>query len=209
MPAWATRPNAAPALERAAKDFVAAEGFTLETVPALGLARQPAEAEADFAARVAAAVAAEADERLRKIRGPRERRVETLERQIAEEARELERDRAERRERATATASSTWARASSERCSAEASGPSAARGRAGGRAYGRIQRAAEGVKESEEKIADWTKEADALRAEIENETARRAGGARGRGDARKNETVPIEKNDVRVLGWIVLWRPKT
>ena len=48
LPAWATKTNAYAALERAAKEQAAADGFTLETIPDLGLARQPRESDEDL-----------------------------------------------------------------------------------------------------------------------------------------------------------------
>jgi DNA helicase HerA-like ATPase len=208
LPPWATRQNAAAALERAAKDLIAAEGLTLETVPALGLARQPGEAEADFASRVKAALEAEAGKRLVKIRGPRERRIATLERQIAEETRELERDRAEK---ARATTYSVIDVGASVLGTLFGGGKRSigSAGRAGGRAYGRIQRAAEGVKESEEKIADWTRERDALGSEIESEVATERSRLEAETTRRESVRVPVEKSDVRVLGWHVLWKAKS
>ncbi len=67
LPPWATKGNAVAALEKAAREQVAAEGFTLETVPELGLARQPGEGGADFAARVSAAVEAAAAKQTAKV----------------------------------------------------------------------------------------------------------------------------------------------
>ncbi|MGH9369427.1 MAG: hypothetical protein ACRD3M_17370, partial [Thermoanaerobaculia bacterium] len=208
LPAWATKGNAAPALERAAKDLVRAEGFTLETVPALGLARQPGESEAPFASRVAAAAEAEAGKWLSKLRGPRECRIATLERQIAEETRELERDRAEQSRARTYSAIDVGASVLGTFFGGGKRSIGSA-GRAGGRAFGRIQRAAEDVRESEEKIAAWTRERDALRAELEGEIASER--ARLESEAARRETarLPIEKSDVRVLAWHVLWSAKS
>jgi hypothetical protein len=207
LPSWATRPNAASALERAVKDFAAAEGFLLETVPGLGLARQPGEAEADFALRVKAAADAEAGRGLEKIRGPRERRIATLERQIAAETRELERDRAAQTRAATYSVIDVGASVLGTIFGGGKRSLGTA-GRAGGRAYGRIQRAAEGVKESEEKIAAWTKERDALRDEIEGETSTERSRLDAEATQRENMRIPIEKSDVRVLSWLALWRAK-
>lgn len=77
-------------------------------------------------------------------------------------------------------------------------------GRAGGRAYGRIQRAAEGVK-----IAEWARERDALRAEIESETAAERLRVQEGSARREKARIPIEKSAVRVLGWFVLWEAKS
>jgi hypothetical protein len=204
LPSWATRPNAASALERAVKDFAAAEGFLLETVPALGLARQPGESDADFAVRVKAAADAEAGRGLEKIRGPRQRRIATLERQIASETRELERDRAEQTRAATYSAIDVGASVLGTLFGGGKRSLGTA-GRAGGRAYGRIQRAAEGVKESEEKIADWTRERDSLREEMESEISAERARLGEESARRENLRIPIEKNDVRVISWLALW----
>ena len=205
LPSWVTRTNAAAALERAVKDFAAAEGFLLETVPALGLARQPGETDADFASRVKAAADAEAGRGRDRIRGPRDRRIATLERQIAEETRELERDRAERTRATTYSVIDVGASVLGTLFGGGRRSLGTA-GRAGGRAYGRIQRAAEGVKESEEKIAAWTRERDALKEEIAGETATELARLDAEAMRRENTRLPIEKSDVRVLSWLVLWQ---
>ncbi len=208
LPPWTTKSNAAAALERAAKELVASEGFTLETVPALGLARQPGESDAEFSARVKAAAEAEAVKRLSKLRGPRERRIATLERQIAEETRELERDRAEKARAATYSAIDVGASVLGTLFGGGKRSIGTA-GRAGGRAFGRIQRASEDIKESEEKIAAWTGERDSLRSELESEAAAERQRLETESAHRENARVPIGKSDVRVIGWYVLWSAKS
>ncbi|MGE5279015.1 MAG: hypothetical protein ACM3SU_18635, partial [Acidobacteriota bacterium] len=208
LPPWATRPNAAASLERAAKDFVAAEGFTVQAIASLGIARQPGEADAEFASRVAAAVAEEAGRRVRKLRGPLERRLESLERRIADETRELERDRAEKARATTYSAIDVGASVIGTLLGGGKRSIGSA-GRAGGRAYGRIQRAAEGVKESEQKIAEWTRERDALRAELESETAAERARVEAEAGNRQQSRIPIDKSGVRVLGWFALWKAKS
>jgi len=208
LPLWLTRKNPVAPLERAARELLAADGFPSESVAELGIARGPGEEDAAFAARIAAAVEAEAKRRLSKLRGPRERRVAVLERQIAAETRELEQDRAEEKRAATYSAIDVGAGI----LGTILSGGKRSAGstvRAGGRAYGRIQRAAEDVKESEEKIAAWTRERDALKSEIEQEPA--AERARLEQAAAKPETarIPIGKADIRALGWYLLWVSKT
>ena len=134
-----------------------------------------------------------------KIRGPRERRIATLERQIAEETRELERDRAEQTRAATYSAIDVGASVLGTLFGGGRRSVGTA-GRAGGRAYGRIQRAAEDVKESEEKIAAWTRERDALEGRDRGRNRGGAGAAgRGGDTARERRGLPIEKSDVRVL----------
>jgi hypothetical protein len=208
LPSWATKPNASAALERSARDLMAAEGFTLETVPSLGLARHPGEGEADFASRVKAALEAEAGKREEKIRSPRERRAATLERQIAAETRELERDRAEKARAATYSAIDVGASILGTLLGGGKRSVGTA-GRAGGRAYGRIQRAAESVKESEEKIAAWTREREALLAEIESEAAAERARLEAEAARKESTAIPIAKSDVRVVGWYALWSAKS
>jgi hypothetical protein len=207
LPLWASKANAVALLERAAKDFVAAEGFALETVPALALARQPGENDTDFTARIHAAAEAEGQRRVEKIRGPRRRRIATLERQIAEQGRELERDRSEKTRAATYSAIDVGASVLGTLLGGGRRSIGSA-GRAGGRAYGRIQRAAESVKESEEKIAAWTRERDALASEIESEAAAERSRLGSESARRETARIPIERSDVRILGWYVLWRAK-
>ncbi len=155
--------------------------------------------------RVKAAADAEAGRGSEKIRGPRERRIATLERQIAEETRELERDRAEQTRATTYSAIDVGASVLGTIFGGGKRSLGTA-GRAGGRAYGRIQRAAEGVKESEEKIAAWTRERDALKEEIAGETATEQARLDAEAMRRENTRLPIEKSDVRVLSWLVLWQ---
>ncbi|HTO86835.1 MAG TPA: ATP-binding protein [Thermoanaerobaculia bacterium] len=208
LPPWATKVNAAAALERSAKDLVASEGFTLEAVSSLGLVRQPGEGDAEFSTRVKAAVDEESVERLSKLRGPRERRIATLERQIAEQSRELERDRSEKTRAATYSAIDVGASVLGTLLGGGRRSIGSA-GRAGGRAFGRIQRAAESVKESEEKIAAWTREREALASEIEAEAAAERSRLENESSRRETARIPIERSDVRILGWYVLWRAKS
>jgi hypothetical protein len=208
LPLWLTRKGAAASLDRAARELLAADGFSSESVGDLGVVRAPGEDEAAFAGRIAAAVDAEATRRLSKVRAPRERRIAALERQIAAESRELDQDRAEEKRAATYSAIDVGAGI----LGTILGGGKRSAGstvRAGGRAYGRIQRAAEDVKESEEKIAAWTRERDELKSEIEQETA--AERARLEQGAARRETtrIPIGKADVRALGWYVMWVSKT
>ncbi len=208
LPAWATKVNAFAALERAAREQTAADGFTLETVPELGLARQPGESDADFASRIEAAVNAEAGRSAEKIRAPRERRLATLDRQIAEESRELERDRAEQTRAATYSGIDVIAGVLGTLLGGgrRSAGSTV---RAGGRAYGRIQRAAEDVRESEEKIAQWRRERDDLKAELESEAAAERARVAALAGRREQTKMPIAKGDVRTLGGFVLWVPKS
>jgi DNA helicase HerA-like ATPase len=207
LPPWATKANASAALEKAARDLVAAEGFTVEAIPGLGLARQPGESDAAFTSRVQSALAAEADKRLARLRGPRERRLAALERRIADETRELERDRAEKARAATYSAIDVGASVLGTLFGGGRRSIGTA-GRAGGRALGRIQRAAEDVKESEEKIAAWSKERDALRAEMESDSVAERGRLESEAARRESTRIPIARSDVRVLGWYALWSPK-
>jgi hypothetical protein len=78
-------------------------------------------------------------------------------------------------------------------------------GRAGARAYGRIQRSAEAVKESEQKIADWTAERDALKADIERAEAGERERLEAEAGRREEVRVPVNRADVRALEWYVLW----
>ncbi|MEO8347466.1 MAG: hypothetical protein ABI610_01030 [Acidobacteriota bacterium] len=204
LPAWATKGNAASALERLAKDAVSAKGLDLDGVPSLGLVRAPEESAADFDSRVRAAVEAEVEKRAAKVRGPLSRKLEAIERRIDAETRELERDRAESTRSKTYSAIDVGASILTSVLGGRRSSMGSA-GRAGARAYGRIQRSAENVKESEKKIADWRAERDALAAEVE------ASGAAERGrieaDAARREAIrlPVNRADVRALEWYVLW----
>src|SRR5678816_124 len=92
----------------------------------------------------------------RSLSGPRRRAV-ALERRISDETRELERDRAESARSKTYSAIDVGASILTTILGGRKSSMGSA-GRAGARAYGRIQRSAEAVKESEQKIADWTAE---------------------------------------------------
>ena len=78
-------------------------------------------------------------------------------------------------------------------------------GRAGARAYGRIQRSAENIKESEQKIADWTAERDSLAAELEMVEAGERQRVEAEAGRREEVRVPVNKTDVRALEWYVLW----
>jgi hypothetical protein len=204
LPAWATKANAASSLERLAKDVVAAQAVQFEGVPSLGLVRAPEETADVFAARVRSAIDAEAEKRAAKARGPLARKLESLERRIAEETRELERDRAEATRSKTYSAIDVGASILTTILGGRRSSVGSA-GRAGARAYGRIQRSAENIKESERKIADWTAERDSVAAEIE----RAVGAERQRVEieAARHEDVrlPISRADVRALEWYVLW----
>ncbi|HEY7574620.1 MAG TPA: hypothetical protein VIB08_05615, partial [Thermoanaerobaculia bacterium] len=208
LPAWATKANPIPALERSAKEQTAADGFTLESVPGLGLCRQPAESDADFAARIAAAVEAQAGQCSGRLRTPKERRIATLERQIADETRELERDRAEK-SRATAYSAIDVGAGILGAILGGGKRSASSTVRSGGRAYGRIQRAEEDIKESEEKIAAWTRERDDLRAEIESGASAELARLSAAAERREQTKIPIAKSAVRPLGWYVLWVSKS
>ena len=78
-------------------------------------------------------------------------------------------------------------------------------GRAGARAYGRIQRSAENVKESEKKIAEWTAERDALAAEVEESAVSERGRLEAEAARRESIRLPVNRADVRALEWYVLW----
>jgi hypothetical protein len=204
LPAWATAGSSTAGLERLARNAVAGEGLTLDGVPALGLVRAPEEAAEAFAARVRAALGAEAQKRSAKTRGPAARKIETLERRIAEEARELERDRGELSRAKTYSAIDVGASILGTVLGGGKRSVGTA-GRAGGRAYGRIQRASEGVKESEQKIAEWTSERDALRSQLEAELAAVRRELEAEAGKVEPVRVPITRADVRALGWYVLW----
>ena len=204
LPAWATKKNAAAALERLAKDAVSAKGLELDGVPALGLVRAPAESQEEFDSRVAAAVEAEAEKRAAKARGPLTRKLDALERRIAEETRELERDRAESTRSKTYSAIDVGASILTSVLGGRKSSMGSA-GRAGARAYGRIQRSAENVKESEKKIAEWTAERDALAAEVEASAAAERGRVESEAARREAVRLPVNRADVRALEWYVLW----
>lgn len=204
LPAWATKKNAAPALERLAKDAVSAKGLDLDGVPSLGIIRAPEESAEGFESRVRAAIEAEAEKRAAKARGPLSRKVETLERRIEGETRELERDRAESARSKTYSAIDVGASILTSVLGGRRSSMGSA-GRAGARAYGRIQRSAENVKESEKKIADWTAERDALAAELEKSAAAERGRVEAEAARREAVRLPVNRADVRALEWYVLW----
>jgi hypothetical protein len=204
LPAWATKRNAVAALEKEARDAVAAEGLAVEGAPALGVLRNPGEEEAAFEGRLQKAVEADVARRAAKVLGPLDRKIESLERRIAEEERELARDRAEKSRAAGYSAIDVGASV----LGTILGGGKRSVGtgvRAGGRAYGRIRKAEENIKESEEKIAAWTRERDALRADREGDlSASRAQGAAA-GAGRETTRLPVKRTDVRALEWYVLW----
>ncbi|MFN2386850.1 MAG: ATP-binding protein [Thermoanaerobaculia bacterium] len=203
LPGWATKRNALAALEKDARDVVAAEGLEVEGAPALGVLRNPGEDAAAFEARLQRAAEAEAARRAAKVLGPLDRKIESLDRRIAEEERELARDRAEKSRAAGYSAIDVGASV----LGTILGGGKRSVGtgvRAGGRAYGRIRKAEENIKESEEKIAAWTRDRDALRAEREGErSASRAESSAASG--REPTRVPVKRTDVRALEWYVLW----
>jgi DNA helicase HerA-like ATPase len=204
LPSWATRQNATAALERLARDAVAAEGMKLDGLPGLGLTRSPAESPEAFDGRVRAAIDSEVERRTAKTRGPLLRKLESLERRIEEETRELERDRAESARSKTYSAIDVGASILTTILGGRRSSMGSA-GRAGARAYGRIQRSAENVKESEKKIADWTAERDALKAELGTAEAGERGRVEAEAGRREEVRVPVNRTDVRALEWYVLW----
>jgi hypothetical protein len=200
LPGWATKANATSALERLAKAAVSSEGMKLDGVPSMNLYRAPEETAEDFANRVKAAV----DASVAKARGPLTRKLESLDRKIEAETHELERDRAESSRSKTYSAIDVGASILTTVLGGRRSSIGSA-GRAGARAYGRIQRSAENIKESERKIAEWTAERDGLAAEIQrlDEAERR----RLQGEAGSGEKVrvPVNRADIRALEWYVLW----
>jgi hypothetical protein len=204
LPSWATKANAAPSLERLAKDVVAAEGMRLTGVPGLGLTRSPDESSEAFDARVRAAIDAEIGKRTSKTLGPLSRKLESLDRRIGEETRELQRDRAEATRSKTYSAIDVGASILTTVLGGRRSTLGSA-GRAGARAYGRIQRSAEAIKESEQKIADWTAERDSLAAEIERAEASERQRVEAEAARREEVRVPVSRTDVRALEWYVLW----
>ena len=204
LPSWATKQNATAALERLAKDAVAADGLKLDGISGLGLTRSPAETAEAFDGRVRAAIDAEVAKRTAKTRGPLARKLESLERRISEETRELERDRAESARSKTYSAIDVGASILTTILGGRKSSMGSA-GRAGARAYGRIQRSAEAVKESEQKIADWTAERDAVKAEVEKAEAATREQVEAEAGRREEVRVPVNRTDVRALEWYVLW----
>jgi hypothetical protein len=204
LPPWATKTNAAAALERLARDAVAAEGLDLEQVGALGLVRNPEETSEAFESRVKAAIESEIEKRTEKVRGPLARKLESLDRKIEEEKRELERDRAEATRSKTYSAIDVGASILTSVLGGRRSSIGSA-GRAGARAYGRIQRTAENIKESEEKIAQWTSEREAMAADVERTKAAERERVTAEAARRDRIRVPINRADVRPLEWYVLW----
>jgi hypothetical protein len=204
LPSWATKTNAAASLERLARETIAAEGFDLESVPALGLTRNPEETAEAFEARVRSGVEAELAKRTERIRAPLSRKLDSLQRRIDEETRELERDRAEAARSKTYSAIDVGASILTTVLGGRRSSIGSA-GRAGARAYGRIQRTSENVKESEKKIADWSAERDSLTAELERATAAERERLAAEAGKRERVRVPVNRADVRPLEWYVLW----
>ncbi|HEV8610836.1 MAG TPA: hypothetical protein VGS98_12320 [Thermoanaerobaculia bacterium] len=204
LPSWATKTNAAASLERLARDAVAAEGLDLDSVAGLGLTRNPEETTEAFEARVRSGIDAELAKRTEKIRAPLSRKLDSLQRRIDEEMRELERDRAEATRSKTYSAIDVGSSILTSVLGGRRSSLGSA-GRAGARAYGRIQRSAENVKESEKKIADWTAERDSLSAELERATAAERERLAAEAGRRERIRVPVNRADVRPLEWYVLW----
>jgi hypothetical protein len=204
LPSWATKTNAAAALDRLAREAVAAVGFDLESIPALGLTRNPEETAEAFEARVGSGVEAELAKRTEKIRAPLSRKLESLERKIQEETRELERDRAEATRSKTYSAIDVGASILTSVLGGRR-GSLGSAGRAGARAYGRIQRSAENIKESEKKIGEWTAERESLTAELERATAAERERLAAEAGKRERIRVPVKRADVRPLEWYVLW----
>jgi hypothetical protein len=201
LPAWATKTNATAALERLA---VAAQGLELDGVGSLDLLRNPDETAEAFESRVTTAIESEIEKRTSKLRGPLSRRLESLDRKIEAETRELERDRAESTRSKTYSAIDVGASILTSVLGGRRSSIGSA-GRAGARAYGRIQRSAENIKESEKKIADWTAERDSLAAELERSTATERERVAAEAARRERVRVPVNRVDVRPLEWYVLW----
>jgi len=204
LPGWATGTRATAALEKIAKEAVSSEGFTLESVPSLGIMRNPGEDGALYEARLRNAAEAEIEKRTAKAAAPLTRKIESLDRKIAEEARELDRDRAEKSRAAGYSAIDVGASV----LGTILGGGRRSVGtgvRAGGRAYGRIRRADEDIKESEEKIAIWTKERDEMVAQREAARAASRGAVEAAIAARETTRVPVPRTSVRVIGWYVLW----
>jgi hypothetical protein len=146
----------------------------------------------------------EFEKRTSKLRGPLARKIESLDRKIDAETRELERDRAESARSKTYSAIDVGASILTTVLGGRRSSIGSA-GRAGARAYGRIQRSAENIKESEKKIADWTTERDSLTAELERLTAAERERVAAEAARRERVRVPVNRADVRPLEWYVLW----
>lgn len=204
LPSWATKTNAASSLERIARDAVAAEGLELDGAPALDLVRNPEETAEAFESRIQAAIESEIGKRTEKTRGPLARKIESLDRKIEEQKRELERDRAEATRSKTYSAIDVGASILTTVLGGRKSSIGSA-GRAGARAYGRIQRTAENIKESEQKIAEWTADREALASEMEQAAASERQRLMADAVRRERIRVPVNRADVRVLEWYVLW----
>jgi DNA helicase HerA-like ATPase len=204
LPSWATKTNAAASLERIARDAVAAGGMKLDGVPSLGLVRAPEESSDAFDIRVRSTIDAEIEKRAARARGPLSRKLQSLERRIEEESRELERDRAESTRSKTYSAIDVGASILTSVLGGRRSSIGSA-GRAGARAYGRIQRSAENVKESEQKIAEWTAERDSLSAEIQKVDAAERQRVEAEAARREEVRIPVSRTDARALEWYVLW----
>ncbi|HSD72651.1 MAG TPA: hypothetical protein VLE54_07665, partial [Thermoanaerobaculia bacterium] len=204
LPSWATRTNAAAALEKLARDAVSAQGLDLDSVAGLDLVRSPEETTETFEGRVKAAIESETVKRTEKVRGPLARKLESLDRKIEDEKRELERDRAESSRSKTYSAIDVGASILTSVLGGRRSSIGSA-GRAGARAYGRIQRTAENIKESEQKIAEWTREREAMAAELERAMASERENVTAEAARRDRIRVPINRADVRPLEWYVLW----
>jgi hypothetical protein len=183
---------------------VAAEGFTLEGAPKLGIVRNPEETDEAFGARLRKAVESEIERRSAKAKGPLSRRIESLERKIEAETRELARDKAEQTRAATYSAVDVGASVLGTILGGGRRSVGSA-ARAGGRGYARIQRAAEMVKESEAKITAWSREREALAAERETELTSVRSDVEATASRREEMRLPVSRADVRVLGWYVLW----
>jgi hypothetical protein len=204
LPAWATKTSAAVPLERLARDAVASAGLELDGVPSLGLVRNPEETTEAFEARVRTAVAAEVGKRTAKVSGPLSRQLASLDRKIDAEKRELERDRAESSRSKTYSAIDVGASILTGVLGGRRSSIGSA-GRAGARAYGRIQKSAENIKESERKIADWTSERESLASQLERAVAAEREKVEAEAALRERTRAPVNRADVRVLEWYVLW----
>jgi hypothetical protein len=204
LPAWATKQNATAALERLAKDAVAADVLKLEGIPGLGLTRSPAETAEAFDGRVRAAVEAEVEKRTSKVRTPLEQRLKSLERHIVEEEAELKRDRSEAT-RSTAYSLIDVLGSVATAVLGRRRGSIGTAARAGARGYGRIQRSADAIKESEDKIKAWTAERDAVKADIERAEAGERERIEAEAGLREEVRVPVNRADVRALEWYVLW----
>lgn len=204
LPGWATKANAAATLEKHARDAVAAEGLDVEGSPLLGVLRNPGEEAAAFEDRLQKALDTDVAKRTARVVGPIDRKLGSLDRRIAEEGRELERDRAEKSRAAGYSAIDVGASV----LGTILGGGKRSVGtgvRSGARAYGRIRRADEDIKESEEKIAAWTRERDALRAEREAELSAARAQAAASAAGRETTRLPVNRSDVRAVEWYVLW----